>query len=161
MTWLGKQPNTIFLGQTTVYGGSFMGDTISHLPKNKRLELPVIESFQMQFTIGLALQGHHPVSIYPRINFLLLAMGDIVNTLDKWKELTGRDLPIIIRTAIGPEAPINPGPQHTGDYSESLFTACKNINVFTPKRANGVFNTYKACYEMKRPVIIVEDGRLY
>ncbi len=51
--------------------------------------MPINESFQMQFTIGLGLAGYVPVSVYPRQNFLLLATADMVNMLDKMPLISG------------------------------------------------------------------------
>ena len=41
MTWLGKQPDTIFLGQSIAYPGNAIFKTLSGVPMDKRLELPV------------------------------------------------------------------------------------------------------------------------
>ena len=40
----------------------------------------------MGMTIGLLMAGKIPVSIYPRWNFLLLAINQLVNHLDKLTE---------------------------------------------------------------------------
>src|SRR3990167_10364043 len=83
MTWLGRQKDTIFVGQAVAYPGTFMSDTLLGVPMSKRLEMPVAEQFQLQFCIGLAQAGYTPICIYPRQNFMLYAFGDIVNVLDK------------------------------------------------------------------------------
>ena len=57
MEWVAGQPKTIFLGQTVAGPGTFMYSTLKEIPKEKALEMPVNESFQMQFSIGLALAG--------------------------------------------------------------------------------------------------------
>ena len=41
------------------------------------------EELQMGITTGLALNGSIPVSIFPRWNFLMLAMNQLINHLDK------------------------------------------------------------------------------
>jgi pyruvate/2-oxoglutarate/acetoin dehydrogenase E1 component len=80
---------------------------------------------------GMALAGFIPISIFPRWNFLLLAVNQIVNHLDKLGELS-RLTPapkVIIRTGIGSENPLNPGAQHTGDFTEAFKLMCNKINV--------------------------------
>jgi hypothetical protein len=69
MEWLGQQPNTQFIGQTVGCPGTFMYPTLEKVPMDKRLEFPVNESFQMQFSIGMALAGKCVISVYPRQNF--------------------------------------------------------------------------------------------
>src|SRR3989338_8095827 len=90
MEWVAQQPRTLFVGQTVAGPGTFMYQTLRDVPKDKTLEMPVNESFQMQFTIGLALAGYIPISVYPRQNFLLLATSDMVNMLDKIPAISGQ-----------------------------------------------------------------------
>ena len=122
MEWVAQQPKTIFVGQTVAGPGTFMFQTLRDVAKDKTLEMPINESFQMQFTIGLALDGYVPISVYPRQNFLLLATGDMANMLDKIPVISDNKwLPkMIIRVASGPYKPVHPGHQHVGNYAESF-----------------------------------------
>ena len=103
MNFLGDQGNTIFMGQSVEVAGTAMRNTLLGIDKDKLLELPVEEDFQMGLSIGMALDGLVPISIYPRWNFMLLAVNQIVNHLDKLKNLTQLSNPgkVIIRTGIG------------------------------------------------------------
>ncbi len=103
MEWLAQQPKILFLGQTVGGPGTFMYSTLQDVSPDKRVEMPVNESFQMQFTLGLALAGYIPISVYPRQNFLLLATADMVNMLDKMPAISANQvLPqVIIRVASG------------------------------------------------------------
>src|SRR6185436_17053443 len=83
MEWLAQQPKTMFVGQTVAGPGTFMFQTLRDVPKERALEMPINESFQMQFTIGMALAGYIPISVYPRQNFLLIATADMANMIDK------------------------------------------------------------------------------
>ena len=74
MRMLAEDERTIFVGQNVVYGGQFMFSTLEGVPMEKRLEFPVAEDFQLGFCLGLAIEGYIPVCIYPRIDFLLLAL---------------------------------------------------------------------------------------
>src|SRR3989338_11696828 len=114
MEWLAVQPKTIFLGQTVAGPGTFMFQTLRDVARDRTLEMPVNESFQMQFSIGLALAGYVPISVYPRQNFLLLATADMANMLDKIPAISSNQLlpRIIIRVATGPDSPVHPGHQH-------------------------------------------------
>ena len=85
MDWLSEQPNTLFLGQAVEYPGTAMTNTLKDVDKSKLLEMPVNEDMQMGMTLGMALNGTVPVSLYPRWNFLLLAANQLVNHVVKIK----------------------------------------------------------------------------
>ena len=63
-----------------------------------------------------------PVSLFPRWNFLLCAMSQLVNHLDKLQAMSngGYRAKAIVRTGIGSERPLHPQQQHVGDYTEAL-----------------------------------------
>src|SRR3989338_6201475 len=145
MEWVAKQPQTLFLGQTAAGPGTFMYQTLRDVPKDRALEMPVNESFQMQFTIGLALGGYIPISVYPRQNFLLLATADMVNMLDKMPAISsGAWAPkVIIRVASGPDSPVHPGHQHVGNYAEGFRKMFTTIEVVELNEPQDVFPAYK------------------
>ena len=89
---------------------------------DKKIELPVFEEVQMGMSIGLAMEGYLPVTCYPRFEFLLLAMNQLINHLDKIRTMSNGEfkLKVIVRTAIGAKKPLDGGPQHTQDYTSSL-----------------------------------------
>jgi pyruvate/2-oxoglutarate/acetoin dehydrogenase E1 component len=109
MEYLGVQSNTVFVGQSVEVAGTAMRNTLLNVHQTKLLELPVEEDFQMGLSIGMALSGMVPISIFPRWNFLLLATNQVVNHLDKLSELTQLASPpkVIIRTGIGSISPLN------------------------------------------------------
>ena len=43
MEWLGKQADTIFLGQSVAVPGTAMFNTVSDVPKERVIELPVAQ----------------------------------------------------------------------------------------------------------------------
>jgi len=165
MDYLASQEQSIFLGQAVAFPGTAMRDTLLNVPQDKLLELPVEEDFQLGLSIGLALDGNVPISIYPRWNFLILATNQIVNHLDKLKELVDSDVPpkVIIRTAIGSINPLYPGPQHTGDFTDAFRTLCSNLNIIRLDDANDIFTQYKHAFERQDGVstLLVEWGDKY
>ena len=106
-----------------------------------------------------------PISIFPRWNFLILATNQIVNHLDKLKEITQVNNPgkVIIRTGIGSEHPLYPGPQHTGDFTEAFQLMCPHINVVRLDDSSSIFNEYKLAYERDYGIstILIEWGDKY
>jgi len=165
MDYLAEQPDTMFLGQAVAYKGTAMTNTLSDVPKEKLLEMPVDEEMQMGMTNGLAVAGTVPVSIYPRWNFLLLAVNQLVNHLDRMKEFShGEYIPkAIIRVGIGSIRPLNPQVQHTGDFTQTFRGMLRNIEVIRCDEPEDVFPAYCKAYNREdgKSTIIVEYGDYY
>lgn len=149
MEYLGKFDNTIFIGQSVEVAGTAMRNTLLNVDHNKLVEMPVDEDFQMGLATGMALTGLIPISIFPRWNFLLLATNQIVNHLDKLREITQNKNPgkVIIRTGIGSVIPLHPGPQHTGDFTEAFRLMCPNLNIVRLDKTSSIFDEYQKAYE--------------
>lgn len=164
MSYLSKHNNTIFIGQAVEYPGTAMFNTLVDVNKEKKIELPVAEEMQMGITIGFMLNGYIPVSIYPRLNFLLCGINQLVNHLDKLKDMTGKNVSkAIIRTSIGSERPLHPQSQHIGDFSKALKSMCSNINIVKLKNTKDIFKEYKFALTRKDKIstILIEYGDFY
>jgi len=165
MEWMAQHPKTIFVGQTVGVPGTFMYQTLRDVSKDKALELPVNESFQMQFSIGLALAGYIPISVYPRQNFLLIATGDMANMLDKIPAISSNELipKVIIRVAAGPYEPVHPGHQHVGNYLESFKRMFATIDVVELNEPEDIFPAYQHALEREdnRSTLLIEHGNYY
>ena len=148
LEWLAEKDNTIFLGQTVAYEGSPIYRSLTGILREKKIEMPIAEDMQMGISIGLALEGFVPISIYPRIDFLLCAINQLVNHLVKVEEMSHGEFRtgVIIRTQIGNTKPLYPGIQHCGDYTEGLKKLCKNILVIKIKKAEFIIENYKLAY---------------
>lgn len=164
MEILGKNPRTIFIGQTVGYPGSkFTYGTLDKIPIEKRIELPIMEEVQMGMSIGLALGGYIPISIYPRMDFVLLAMNQLVNHLDKLYEMSqGQINPqVIIRTTVGCITPLHPGPQHSQDHTSALENALKNVYIKKLTKAEEIIPEYEAALKRNGPSLLIDDGNLH
>jgi pyruvate/2-oxoglutarate/acetoin dehydrogenase E1 component len=161
MTWLGEQKSTVFIGQAVEYPGTAMTNTLTGVPKDKLLELPVEEDFQLGFSLGVALNGFKPISIFPRWNFLLLAMNQLVNHLDKFYDLLGPDSPsVIVRTSVGSQRPLHPGSQHVGNFTQSVKDICPNIDFVELLEPEEVMPAYEFAFSRadRRSTVLVEWG---
>lgn len=161
MRLLSEKEDTIFLGQGLHYGGIAISNSFKDIPESKKMEMPVAENLQLGISIGLALEGYIPISVFPRWNFLILAADQLVNHLDKLSLMTdGAYKPkVIIRVASGTKHPINPQEQHLGDFTESFRLMLRNINVVKLDNENDILNEYKKAYERTDGVstILVEE----
>jgi len=165
MEWVAEQPKTFFLGQTVAGPGTFMYSTLKDLPADKTLELPINESFQMQFSVGLALSGYIPITVYPRQNFLLLATADMVNMLDKIPAISSDEVvpKMIIRVATGPDSPVHPGHQHVGNYADAFRAMFTSIDVIELEEPEEIFPAYKHAIEREdnKVTLLIEHGNYY
>jgi pyruvate/2-oxoglutarate/acetoin dehydrogenase E1 component len=132
MTKLGEMDNTVFLGQQILFPGNPMSGTLIDVPKEKMIELPVMEDSQMGMSLGMAMTGKFVITFYPRWDFLICAANQLVNHVDKIELMSnGQWKPnMIIRVAKGSEIPLNPGPQHRGNYFNEFQSITQTIKFF-------------------------------
>lgn len=160
MNMLARDDRALFLGQGVGEGGDGVATyaDFEGIPMDRRIELPVMEEMQMGMGIGLALQGYLPVLVYPRCDFLLRAMDQLVNHLDKLPAMSCGDFKpkVIIRTRVGSKAPLDAGPQHTNDYGHMIRGMCRNVEVFHITEPWQIIPTYEIAIDLKRPSLIVE-----
>jgi pyruvate/2-oxoglutarate/acetoin dehydrogenase E1 component len=165
MEMIASLDNSIFCGQAVSVEGTAMRSTLINVPTDKLIEFPVDEDFQMGFCTGMAISGFLPICIFPRWNFLLVATNQIVNYLDKLSDLTKLNPPpkVIIRTAVGSKLPLNPGIQHTGDYTDAFKILVDNINVVRLDDKSQIKSEYVKAVTRNDGVstILVEQSDLY
>ena len=165
MEYLSSKKNTIFLGQSVKFSGNAIFNTLKSVPDKKKIELPVFEEVQMGMSIGLALEGYAVISCYPRFDFLILAMNQLVNHLDKINRMSRNEMKpkVIIRTSIGSKKPLDGGLQHTQDFTHMFKNILKEIKVVKLTKTDEIFSTYKKAYEDKvnSSYLIIEHGDHY
>lgn len=160
MNMLAKDSQVIFLGQAVEYPGTAMTNSLQEVSRKQLLELPVFEDTQMGMTLGLALAGYIPVSIYPRWNFLICATNQLINHVDKITMMSDYKPRIIIRTSIGSERPLHPQHQHVGDYTDAFKLMCSNVEVIRLDEPEDIIPAYTKAYERQdgKATILVEYG---
>ncbi len=163
MEMLGKDERVLFIGQTVEYKGSAIFGSMGDVDFKKRIEVPIIEDCQMGMSIGLSLQGFIPVSVYPRFDFLICAMNQLVNHLDKIEEMShGEFKPkVIIRTQVGGTTPLYPGVQHCSDYTEGFKKILKNVDVIRLENIEDIYPAYQRALESDKSTLLIEVGDLY
>jgi len=163
MDFLSNHPDTIFIGQAVEYAGTAMTNTLKDVPSSKKLELPVCEDLQAGITNGLALAGKIPISIYPRWNFFLLAINQVVGHLDKISLISDYKTKAIIRTGIGSIRPMHPQHQHIGDFTDAYRLMLSNIEIIRLDEPEQIFPAYEKALNRTdgKSTILVEWGDYY
>jgi len=151
------------IGQNTKWGGTSMYHTTKDFPENKRIELPVFEDIQAGMAIGMSLEGLKVCSIYPRMDFLILAFNQIVNHLDKMESMSdGQFKPkVIIRTCVGSVKPMMPGEQHCQNYTQALKNMVKYMNIVELTKTEQVYTEYEKALVSDQSTILIEHSDLY
>ncbi len=154
----------VFFGQNMRAGGTSLFHMIKHLPEEQRIEVPVFEDIQMGMSLGMSLNGMKVCSIFPRWDFLVCAMNQLVNHLDKVRLMSDGQFKakgLIIRTCVGSVKPLFPGEQHCGDYTDAVRLMCKEINVVKLKNADQIVPAYIDAMNADTPTLIVEIPDMY
>lgn len=163
MKELGQKEDTIFIGQQILWHGNPMSTTINDVPKEKCIELPVMEESQMGLSLGMAMAGKHVVTFYPRWDFVICATNQLVNHVDKiglmskglWKPN------LIIRLGKGSDKPLDPGHQHRGNYFEEYKSMCRNIEFHDLKTPTDIELAYMYATKEGGIHVLVEYPELY
>jgi pyruvate/2-oxoglutarate/acetoin dehydrogenase E1 component len=163
MEWLATKSNTVFMGQAIGFSGHAISNTMSKVPQDKRVELPVFEELQLGIATGMALEGWVPVTCYPRFDFFILSLNQLVNHLDKMQDMSSGDMKpkVIIRVAIGSKVPFSAGPQHTQNHTKAMKNMLTEIKVVELVEPDQIFEAFKNAYESDKSTLIIEHSEYY
>lgn len=163
MQLLGQKENSIFIGQQIMFSGNPMSTTLQSVPKEKMIEVPVMEESQMGISLGLALCGNTVITFYPRWDFLICATNQLVNHVDKIKLMSQNNWNphLLIRVGKGSDHPLDPGHQHKGNYFNEFSSMCKNIKFHDLKSSENVKTAYTEAIESGGMHVLVEYPELY
>ena len=163
MSFLSKQKKTIFLGQSVEVPGNLIFKSLQHIDKKKKLEMPVFEETQMGISIGLSLNGFIPVTCYPRFDFFILSLNQLVNHLDKFEKISSHEFKpfVIVRVLVGAKKPIDAGLQHTQNYFKEIKSMLKYVDVINLKNKTEIYKSYKKAVNLKKSTVFVEYSEKY
>jgi len=163
MEWLGTKSNTVFTGQAIGFSGHAISNTMAKVSQDKRIELPVFEELQLGIATGMALEGWVPITCYPRFDFFILGLNQLVNHLDKIQDMSKGDMKpkVIIRVAIGTKVPFSAGPQHTQNHTEAIKKMLTEVNVVELIEPEQIFEAFKNAYESDKSTLIIEHSEYY
>ena len=96
--------------------GALRGTTLGLHEKHgadRVMDMPTSENGMTGIAIGSALVGMRPIMVHQRVDFVILAMEQIVNQASKWHYMYGgkMSVPMVIRMIVG--RGWGQGPQHS------------------------------------------------
>jgi len=123
-------------------------------------ETPISEEGFIGAGIGAAMMGLRPVVEIMTINFILVAMDQVINHAAKIRYMFGGEVgvPMVIRT------PGGAGAQLTAQHSQSLeswFAATPGLKVVAPASVPDAYGLMKSAIRDDDPVLLVENLVMY
>lgn len=130
-TRLVKDHKFYVIGQGATDGGHGMSSTIEPELFDYCIELPVFEETQTGIALGMGLAGKNVISIYPRFDFFISGLSQLINHSDKLKIMSGGKFApnIVFRVGVGAKVPLDAGPQHTNNYTNQMREMLTDITV--------------------------------
>jgi 2-oxoisovalerate dehydrogenase E1 component beta subunit len=161
MEMLAKDERVRFVGYNIRYGSRAYG-TLKDVPFEKCIETPLAENLMTGIATGMSLEGFRPVLYFERHDFILLGLDGIVNHIDKIEKMSLGEYktPVIIRAVVGGRKPIDPGLQHTQDYTEAIkkMVSFPVIDLIKPEQ---IIKEYRHAIARDGPTLLVERRDLY
>lgn len=162
--WLMENYNNVFtIGQglwSPWYVGNSMTDLDKLFGKDRVLDTPVSEAATTGAAIGASLCGYRPIVIHPRIDFMLLAVDQIVNQAAKWRHmLGGQSSPSVTIRSI-----VNRGGEQGAQHSQALhswFSHVPGLRVVMPASVADARDLLIASVLCDDPVLYIDDRWLY
>lgn len=79
----------------------------------------------------------------------------VVNHLDKLQAH------VIVRVGVGSSKPLDPGPQHVGDFSKAFELMCPNTKFVTLETTDMILPAYREALIHNGPTVLTEIADLY
>lgn len=123
-------------------------------------DTPIAEDSMVGFAFGAALNGLRPIHLHIRVDFLLLAMNQLVNMISAATYNTGGKLkvPLVIRVVVG--RGWGQGSQHSKSL-HSFFAHIPGLKVIVPTTPYDAKGMLTAAIRDDNPVICMEHRWLY
>jgi acetoin:2,6-dichlorophenolindophenol oxidoreductase subunit beta len=142
------------------YVGNSMLDLDKEFGKERLMDCPVSEAACTGVALGASLCGDRPIIIHPRLDFMLLAVDQIVTQAAKWSAMFGgqSSARLTIR------AIINRGGEQGAQHSQALhawFAQVPGLRVVMPAGVQDARDLLVAGVLCDDPVLYIDDRWLY
>ena len=156
-----RDPSVFLMGEDIgIYGGAF-GVTrglIDEFGPSRVRNTPISEQALTGIAIGAAVAGQRPVIEIMFMDFITLAVDQLVNMAAKLRPIYGLDCPLVIRT------PPGGGRGYGATHSQSLerlFTGVPGLKIAAPSNARDASGLLQTAIRGNSPVLFLEHKMLY
>lgn len=158
-----RQPDLILLGQDIgAYGGTFgvYRGLFEEFGKDRVRDGPLCESATVGFAIGAAINGMRTVVELEFMDFVGVAMDQLVNQAAKMHYFFGGQIkiPMAVRTPIASR--MGMGSQHSQSL-EAWMMHVPGMKIAIPSNAYDAKGLLKTALRDQNPVLFIENVRLY
>lgn len=160
---LSKYPNVFAIGQglwSPWYVGNSMTALEKDFGKDRVIDTPVAEAACTGAALGAALCGYRPIVIHPRMDFMILAVDQIVTQAAKWSSMFGgRASPSLTIRGI-----VNRGGEQGAQHSQALhswFAHIPGLRVVMPATVADARDLLIASVLAPGPVLYIDERWLY
>lgn len=158
-----RDPAVYVLGEDVAIWGNLFGCTkglLAKYGKERVRDTPISEAALMGCTVGSAAAGLRPVAEIMYIDFISIALDQIINHAARWHQLSGGKVkvPLVVRTQGGV------GFRNSSQHSQSLenwFVNIPGLVVVMPSTPYDVKGLLKAAVRDDNPVIFIEHKAMY
>ena len=159
-----EKDKRVFLIGQGVTSPWYVGNTCDGLAEKfgqKRvIDTPVSENATTGLALGAALTGLRPVLVHPRLDFMFLAMDQIINQAANWFYMFGgrANVPLVIRGII------NRGGEQAAQHSQaihSIFAHAPGLKVVMPSTPYDAKGLLVSAIQDGNPVVYIDDRWLY
>ncbi len=158
-----RDPTVVLIGEDIAeYGGAFKvtADFVERFGRDRVRNTPISEGGFVGVAIGAALTGLRPVVEIMFMDFITLAMDQLINHAAKFRYMYHGQVktPLVVRTPAG--AGRRYGPTHSQTL-ERHFIATPGLVVIAPATPADAKGLLKAAIRCDDPVVFIESKVLY
>ena len=142
------------------YVGSSMTDLDKKFGKDRVIDTPVSELACTGAAVGASLAGYKPIVVHPRIDFMLLAVDQIVSQAAKWHHMLGGSA----TASVTIRGIINRGGEQGAQHSQALhawFAHIPGLRVVMPATPGDARDLLISSVLCDSPVVFIDDRWLY
>lgn len=158
-----RDPNVFLIGEDVGRWGSLYRSSrglLEQFGSDQIKDAPISEAAIAGCGIGAAIMGMRPIAEIMYIDFVSIAMDQIVNHAAKWHQLSGGEvkIPMVLKTQGGC------GRRNSSQHSQSLenwFVNVPGIIVVMPSTPYDVKGLLKSSIRNDNPVVFIEHKCLY
>ncbi len=160
---MGNYPKVFVFGQglwAPWYVGTTMKDLDKAFGKHRVIDSPVSEVAVTGAAVGASLCGYRPVVVHPRMDFMILAIDQIVSQAAKWSHMFGGQA----HPAVTFRGIINRGGEQGAQHSQALhawFAHVPGLRVVMPATPLDARDLLIASILCDDPVLYIDDRWLY
>jgi pyruvate dehydrogenase E1 component beta subunit len=160
---MGHDPRVFIYGEGINDAGAYLNSTegiAARFGGPRCFDVPNSEDTLVGLGIGSALMGYRPVFVSLRVDFLMLAMNQIINHAARWPAMTGYQVsvPLTIRALIG--RGWGQAAQHSGALY-SMFANVPGLEVVLPSSPAEGAGLLLTAVRSDRTTVFIEDRGVF